>query len=466
MILRKHAKNGSAADALANEITFKFLPTLKTFEKDGKKYCRLTASSNAEDLVGDIMSVNALKQMEAQAVGTVMFMNHSTNVPEDVFGAIVEAELKEEPVELPLGSAKVFVLHYLVEVEESNERAVKCWQMIESGKKLGASVTVLVKDSKPNPKRKNGIIIEDVYYLETSLVGIPCNQLSWVYSASKALELAGKRAAKNAIAEAENAPLDNNNGETAMSIETNKTAVAAGEIPGEAGQYFARTIAAIAVYKTIGEQIAAKAENIQIPEVVAKGMFNDILAQEPKLWELFDILCEVKWNLMSQKRNLEYLGQTDFSAILAAWDEALDEFKAAAVVSFKYWGDFDADSMLVFYSLDLQKSFESLAEVYEKSSDENVRSQVRETGEKLLELAKQIGIVKTAETDSEPAAIQIPDATDEQIEKSQKFIELQKLLDEMTENYETAKAGLKVAGKLMDTQLRQPLETEGTPATS
>ncbi len=82
------------------EIKFKFLSdsVLKAFEQDGRKYCRLTASSNAEDLVGDVMSQKALEQMKSAAVGTVMFMNHSTNVPEDVFGTVAEVfvvELKQ-----------------------------------------------------------------------------------------------------------------------------------------------------------------------------------------------------------------------------------------------------------------------------------------------------------------------------------------------------------------------------------
>ncbi|MBK8148892.1 MAG: hypothetical protein IPK58_11950 [Acidobacteria bacterium] len=40
-----------------SEIKFKFLSdsVLKAFEQDGRKYCRLTASSNAEDLVGDVL---------------------------------------------------------------------------------------------------------------------------------------------------------------------------------------------------------------------------------------------------------------------------------------------------------------------------------------------------------------------------------------------------------------------------
>jgi len=52
-----------------DEIRFKFLAdsVLKAFEKDGRKSWRLTASSNAEDLVGDVMSQKALEQMKSAA---------------------------------------------------------------------------------------------------------------------------------------------------------------------------------------------------------------------------------------------------------------------------------------------------------------------------------------------------------------------------------------------------------------
>lgn len=411
--------------------------------------------------------------MKEAAVGTAMFMNHSTNVPEDVFGTIIETTLEKKKAVLTSGAeAEIYHLDYLVEVEDSNERAVKTWQMISNGTKLGASVTVLVLDKSPNPKRNKGIVIEEVSYLETSIVGIPCNRQSWVSSAKKSLELAEKRAAKNEPAD--ETPLDTNNEEIekAMSTkpEVKNAAIVAPETSekSEKSKLFSRSLAAHAVYKTVVEQIAAKEENIQIPRVV-KGMFNEILAQEPRLWELFDILNEVRWCLMSQKNHLEYLGQTDFTEILAAWDEALTEFHAAAIVSFKYWGDFNEESEMVSNSLEIEKTFESLAEVYEKSSDENVQSQVRETGEKLLELAKSIGII--AARDSEPEEVQIPEPTAEQIEKSTVFAELklraeqaetalaetQKALEKSEQNYEIAKAGLEVANEAMQKMLRQPL---------
>src|SRR5437764_541020 len=47
---------------------------------DGKKRVRLIASSDATDLVGDVMSKNALNQMKSAAVGTTIFLNHDPTI--------------------------------------------------------------------------------------------------------------------------------------------------------------------------------------------------------------------------------------------------------------------------------------------------------------------------------------------------------------------------------------------------
>ncbi len=457
-----------------DEITFKFISdsVLKAFEKDGKKYCRLTASSSGEDLVGDIMSEKALNRMKEAAIGTVMFMNHSTNVPEDVFGSVIETDLgKKQAALVGGGDGELLCLDYLVEVEESNERAVKCWQMIESGKKLGASVTVLVRDKKANPKRNKGIIIDDVEYLETSIVGIPCNRQSWVNSAQKSLELAEKRAAKQ-IADG---PLENE-GETEMLTETIETAQSTEIIETveestniETPKFFQRTLAAIAKIKDLQTKIAA-GETVEAEGISVKGMFNDIL-EHPRFWELCDVLCEVKWALSWEKSRLASAGQTDYSEILGKWTTSLDEFKAAQIKSFKFWENFDEDNEMLSNALEIEKSLNNLLEV--QSSDDEVQKTLHETGEKIFELAKKLNLVK----DSESAVTElIP--TDEEIQKStvyqdlktnsdQEIADLQKKLEETETSYEAAKAGLKAANEALANNLRQPLVTaQGTSATS
>ncbi len=66
--------------------------------------------------------------------------------------------------------------------------------------------------------------------------------------------------------------------------------------------------------------------------------------------------------------NLQALGQKDFSDIIGLWQEALDEFKAAAVTSFTFWNDIaelepgiEADDETLSYALELEKSLKAVA---------------------------------------------------------------------------------------------------------
>jgi hypothetical protein len=152
---------------------------------DGKKRVRLTASSDATDLIGDVMSKNALQKMKEAAVGTTIFLNHDPIVPESVFGSVEKAELVTRKIQYIDGATGKEVtiglvcLDYDIIVEETNERAVKTYEIIDAGTtKLGASVTIaIVTTSKMSGGRRS---IDDVIYLETSIVGIPCNQTAWV----------------------------------------------------------------------------------------------------------------------------------------------------------------------------------------------------------------------------------------------------------------------------------------------
>ncbi|MBK8148893.1 MAG: hypothetical protein IPK58_11955 [Acidobacteria bacterium] len=340
--------------------------------------------------------------MKSSAVGTVMFMNHSTNVPEDVFGTVAEATVEKKTADLVGGgSGEVYCLEYLVEVQTDNERAVKTWQMIGSGTKLGASVTVLVRDKSPNPKRSKGIIIEEVEYIETSIVGVPCNRQSWVTAAQKALRLAEKRASR-AVLEFNTEEEEVMSKENAGAEPREKTAVA-----------FPLTVAAMEKGRTIRDALA-NGEAVTLEPVVVKGMFNDILAQEPTLWELYDILWEVRWQLSYQVWNLQALGQTDFTEILALWAEALDEFKAAAITSFMFWNDIanaeleiETDDEMLSNALELEKSLKAVAGAIESATDGDARKHLRAAGERIIELAKSIDILPE---DSAAAAPQIPEA--------------------------------------------------------
>src|SRR5690349_2034805 len=75
-------------------------------DEDGVRRFSLTASSEADDLVGDFFAEKALKRMESAAPGTTMFLNHSYEVPEDVFGAVEKATLERKTVELQGGATQ------------------------------------------------------------------------------------------------------------------------------------------------------------------------------------------------------------------------------------------------------------------------------------------------------------------------------------------------------------------------
>jgi hypothetical protein len=155
---------------------------------DGAPRVQLVASTTMTDLAADVMTHNAEKRMQEAAVGTTMFMNHKFDVPQDVFGIVEKATLEERELvdTFTNQKTKALCLVYVVRVAQSNPLAIQTYKTIEEGIRLGASVTVLLIDVD---RTKDGRqLINDVYYLETSIVGLPMNQYSWVEYALKALK--------------------------------------------------------------------------------------------------------------------------------------------------------------------------------------------------------------------------------------------------------------------------------------
>ena len=168
-------------------------------DENGVRRFELVASSDGTDLVGDAMTEKALAKMESAAPGTTMFLNHQYSVPEDVFGVVETAEIVNK-VEKDVDTGKdtkMALLVYKGAVEETSERACRVHDMMMAGRtKLGASISVLITDKSSAKDGRR--LIDDVYYLECSIVGMPCNRQSWVQSASKAVnpELFNKQARK------------------------------------------------------------------------------------------------------------------------------------------------------------------------------------------------------------------------------------------------------------------------------
>lgn len=142
----------------------------------------VTASSTAIDLSGDDFSPEALEQMKAACVGTTVFLNHEYDVPEDVYGKVAAAEIAKRKVFNPVtgenGNHACLDLSITPVGEDENPRAVNITNMLRKSRlKLGVSVTVLVLEWKK--RADGGRTITKVFYLESSMVGIPCNQTAW-----------------------------------------------------------------------------------------------------------------------------------------------------------------------------------------------------------------------------------------------------------------------------------------------
>jgi len=160
--------------------TFKiYSGALKAFEADGKRRLKTVASSTIKDLAGDSMTVSAIQKMAESAKDRMtIFLNHSYDVPEDVFGTVegVQVVQRDEFVDLDFD----------ISLNDVNPRAVQTWEAINKGTKLGTSIGAKILDGWQD-KTTGGYVFDDVALLEASIVGIPANPRSWVEYAVKSL---------------------------------------------------------------------------------------------------------------------------------------------------------------------------------------------------------------------------------------------------------------------------------------
>ena len=170
--------------------TREFVPgALKAYkDADGKMHLKGIASSTVKDLHGDTMLSSALEDMERAANNDLtIFGNHEYKVPEDVYGTVTTARMKAAG-EVDTKGDPIYDLDFDVRVNEVNERAVKTWQAIDNGTKLGMSIGAMIPEGGAVREKKSGAYtIAHVELLETSIVGIPANPRSWVQYAVKGL---------------------------------------------------------------------------------------------------------------------------------------------------------------------------------------------------------------------------------------------------------------------------------------
>lgn len=371
-------KSGKAFSFIGEQIC-------KAYESGGEHYVESIVSSDQEDLVGDIMTDNALEIMRKGFIGKTAFMNHRTDVPDDVFGSVLEAEFKKE--------AGMVLLWFKYIVEKENDAAMKTWRYIEGGRvQLGSSVTVLVKKSSPNPNRRKGLIIDDVEPIEVSIVGVPANResLTLAASASKALNLS--------LLNSEDDMKQKGVDATGTTGETQEVATEVGATDGglltKARRGIERFKALIAKSQSLN---AGEALELDEDVKVEKGMFKD-LVEHPPFYELIEVLYDVYWTLLCAKYSLDYNSagdNADYTDLLTSWGECLDEFKASCLDSFAFWYmPSESEDMTVSLSLadKFEETFTSLVTDINETSDEVSKSKLRETGIRLLSIAKSVGI--------------------------------------------------------------------------
>jgi HK97 family phage prohead protease len=164
---------------------------LKAYTADnGDLHVRGTTSSTIVDMHGDEMTLAALKSMEETAKQNMtVFLNHNYNVPDDLFGSVTDARIVKR-YDQELGT-EVYDLDIDVRVvgEDENPLAMKTYRAIKRGVKLGLSIGARVEKvaKRKGAEGKETYVIDSVRLLESSVVGIPANQRSYLQSALKSL---------------------------------------------------------------------------------------------------------------------------------------------------------------------------------------------------------------------------------------------------------------------------------------
>jgi phage head maturation protease len=171
-------------------VSGQFVPSALKAHKapDGKMHLSGIASSTVKDLHGDTMLASALEDMErAGNQNLTIFGNHEYKVPEDVYGSVQKASMRPAGT-VDASGDPIYDLGFDIVVNDKNERAVKTWEAIDSGTKLGLSIGAMIPEGGATRNKKSGAYtIAHVDLLETSIVGIPANPRSWVQNAVKSI---------------------------------------------------------------------------------------------------------------------------------------------------------------------------------------------------------------------------------------------------------------------------------------
>lgn len=157
---------------------------------------RMTGSSTEQDLDGDIMYPSAIQDMTQCKPNMSLFLNHSYNLPQDLFGSLVGSPWTKS-------QSGITDLWLQSDVETINPAAVQTYLYVTRGRDIGVSGGFMILEAEyvdratGKPVSEDDLSFEDIIFggvtlgiahvkaVEFSTVGIPSNQRSWVEAGAK-----------------------------------------------------------------------------------------------------------------------------------------------------------------------------------------------------------------------------------------------------------------------------------------
>jgi HK97 family phage prohead protease len=142
------------------------------------------------------MTMNALKSMEETAKQNLtVFLNHNYEVPQDLFGSVQDARIVKRWDQETGQEVYDLDIDIRVVSEDENPLAMKTYRAIKRGVKLGLSIGARVAkvQKEKDAMGEDTYVIDEVSLLESSVVGIPANQRSYLQNALKSLRGGAER---------------------------------------------------------------------------------------------------------------------------------------------------------------------------------------------------------------------------------------------------------------------------------
>lgn len=210
--------------------------------EDGRQTLHCTASSTVEDLHGDTMTDECVRDMAVQAKAKAMtiFLNHRYQVPEDVFGKTFDSQVTNRTFDAE-GKA-VWDMDLDLVLAGTNPRVPATYALIANDEiKLGVSIGANITEWEFKDEKLGwwgGLVIKKVNLLEASIVGIPANQRSWVQNAVAAIKAFDRDLRRQ---QESSMDADDTNDQAPLTTEAQRAALMAGVAPAAAVTVVANT---------------------------------------------------------------------------------------------------------------------------------------------------------------------------------------------------------------------------------